>query len=197
MNPGEKVQYSTTAGILNTLVSPSITSITDFYTSTPWIRENTKKDLDYMKTITLPSVTTRLGSLGASTLVNTILPGEVGNSSPTLDAEKDALCNNAGFTFWNSLIGTTHDKCRSELAFADFTKLNTSFLSTSNTSQSYQTISPEPLYMSGLSLETKITGLSGKFGNTSNDDIQPGSGYKIEENGEYISYEVNNFSNIG
>lgn len=123
MNPGEKVQYSTTAGILNTLVSPSNTSITDFYTSTPWIRDNTKKDLDYMKNITLPSVTTRLGSLGASTLVNTILPEELGKSSPSLDAEKDALCekNPTGKTYWNTLSGTTYDKCRSELAFADFT----------------------------------------------------------------------------
>lgn len=76
-----------------------------------------------MKTITLPSVTTRLGSIGASTLMNTILPGEVGNSSPTLDTEKDALCNNAGFTFWNSLIGTRFtDKCVSKTinAFVDF-----------------------------------------------------------------------------
>ena len=170
MNPGEKVQYSTTAGILNTLVSPSITSITDFYTSTPWIRENTKKDLDYMKTITLPSVTTRLGSLGASTLVNTILPGEVGNSSPTLDAEKDALCNNAGFTFWNSLIGTTHDKCKNVFAFVDFTKGKN-----------------EPIYTQNRSFNTTLVLLdNNSYSNASENDYQ--NGYKIEMDGEYIQY---------
>ena len=123
MNPGEKVQYSTTAGVLNTLVSPSSTSITNFYASTPWIRENTKKDLDYMKTLSPTTVATRLGNAGTYTLMNTILPGEVGNSSPSLDAEKNALCTVAGQTFWNSLIGTRFtDKCVNSTinAFADF-----------------------------------------------------------------------------
>ena len=76
-----------------------------------------------MKTLSPTTVVTRLGNAGTYTLMNTILPGEVGNSSPSLDAEKNALCTVAGQTFWNSLIGTRFtDKCMNSSinAFSDF-----------------------------------------------------------------------------
>lgn len=119
MNPGEKVQYSTTAGFLSTNIS-----IATLYSSTQWIRDNTKKDLDYMKTLSPATVFTRLGGNGTYTLMNTILPVELGSSSPMLNSEKNALCTVAGQAFWNSLIGTRFtDKCVDSTikAFADFT----------------------------------------------------------------------------
>lgn len=114
MNPGDKISYARDTAI----PTPTLQALTTIYTNSSWIRENTKKDLDYMSNIS--------NTVGISSPLSSILSYEKYVSMPKI-AEQSALCTNTnGGTYWTSLIGTVFEKCRSELAFADYTKRDSS-----------------------------------------------------------------------
>lgn len=84
------------------------------YSGSLWIRENTKKDIEYLyqKQNTMPNPVLAEAELTA-TLV------------PTDTAALEWLCGPTGTSvYWPSLVGTKHDKCRAKnlYAFADYTK---------------------------------------------------------------------------
>jgi hypothetical protein len=84
--------------------------------SSPWIRDNTKLDIDYLYT-----------NSGTADIIRTEYSATI--PSDTTASVLSALCGtegtvaNQGSTYWKSLIGTTYtDKCRSSqlVAFGEY-----------------------------------------------------------------------------
>lgn len=127
MNPGDKISYTNTNP---TSLTPTAHTLVDLYTTTPWIRDNTKKDLDYL---TSPiTINSSIGTLTINNILNHIIPSELAATESSDITVNSAFCG-GGNIFWNSLLGTSYEKCRPSnlLAFADFSSSTTSWNNTS------------------------------------------------------------------
>lgn len=124
LSPGEQVQYplsteSNVAGWGGTWVQPTLVESTigksTLLAMSAWIRDNTRKDIDYLYANSGAGLNTRVVAE-----YNTTVP----LASDTINLT--ALCSDANHVYWPSLIPTLGDKCResSLYAFANYSSIS-------------------------------------------------------------------------
>lgn len=87
MNPGDKISYTNTNP---TSLTPTAHTLVDLYTTTPWIRDNTKKDLDYL---TSPiTINSSIGTLTINNILNHIIPSELAATESSDITVNSAFC---------------------------------------------------------------------------------------------------------
>lgn len=107
-----------------TIPTRYVKSKTELLNIDPWIRDNTRADIDYLYT--------KSGSLVAGDAHTRVIHEITATLPPSTDATAlDALCPDQNLTgvagthkiYWRSLIGTVHNKCQDSnlVGFADYT----------------------------------------------------------------------------
>lgn len=158
-------------------------SATETYTSAAWLYESPYNTTDHFRTYTIADLAYMTGTTGVSTDTRARILAEYDATHPTTETDKKSICGDTGedTIYWENLLGTHfRDPCIDErvIAIADYTSTNASSTLESRTSLYRKSGSP----LSNIGNPTSDTS-----------SYLTSNGIKIDENGEYISYNDPSF----